>query len=144
MWWKTLVGKTLLGEFQVIILEISTNKKKQLQAQETLPYKTISKYLYTVKPTNLYQYQLQSTIEPDLVENFSFARISISITNSISIVLIVVTFCCSFTQNTNKIFWSFWLLVLETLFGTRRKGSPKLQQYLNLLFSELTGSISGG
>ena len=101
---KTLVGKTLLGEFQVIILEISTNKKKQLQAQETLPYKTISKYLYTVKPTNLYQYQLQSTIEPDLVENFSFARISISITNSISIVLIVVTFCSSFTQNTNKIF----------------------------------------
>ena len=104
---KTLVGKTLLGEFQVIILDKSTNKKRRLQSQEILPYRTISKYLYTVEPTDICQYQLQSTIKLDLVENFSFAQISLSITNSTSILLIVVAFCSSFTQNTSKIF-DYW------------------------------------
>ena len=48
---KTLTGKTLLSEFQVITLEEFTNKKKRLQVQEIIPYKFILKYLHTVEPT---------------------------------------------------------------------------------------------
>ena len=48
---KALTGKTLSSEFQVINPEEFTNKKKRLQVQEIIPYKSILKYLHTVEPT---------------------------------------------------------------------------------------------
>ena len=90
---KTLASKTLQSEFQVITLKESTNKKKWLQVQGILSYRPIPKYLPTLKPTDLYQYQLQSLVGLNLVEEFSFAQISLSVIDSIA------TFnCCSFAK----------------------------------------------
>ena len=52
---KTLVSKTPPGEFQVIALKESTNKKNRLQAQRILPYMSILNYLPTIEPIELYQ-----------------------------------------------------------------------------------------
>ena len=54
---KTLVSKTPPGEFQVIALKESTNKKNRLQAQRILPYMSILNYLPTIEPIELYQSQ---------------------------------------------------------------------------------------
>ena len=89
---KILVGKIPPGEFQITTPEEYNTKRKQLQAQGILPYKAIPKYLPTLEPTKLYQAQLLSPVELDLVENFSFAQISLSMTNSTTTFLIVVAF----------------------------------------------------
>ena len=71
---KTLARKTPSGEFQVTTPKESNNKKKWLQVQNILPYRPISKYSPTKEPANLAK--LQSSIGLDLMEDFSFARIS--------------------------------------------------------------------